>query len=61
MIPRNQLVRDENFRNQLFDAIAHLGLAVESVLGSAQDLEGAGGGGKYFLVQTRPRMGVDHA
>jgi phosphoenolpyruvate synthase/pyruvate phosphate dikinase len=55
------LVWDENFRNQMLDAIAHLGLAVESALESPQDIEGAVAGGKYFLVQTRPQMEAGHA
>jgi phosphoenolpyruvate synthase/pyruvate phosphate dikinase len=42
-------------------SIARLGLAVESALGSAQDIEGAVARGEYFLVQTRPQTGAGHA
>ena len=55
------LVWDENFRNHLLASIARLGLAVESALGSAQDIEGAVARGEYFLVQTRPQTGAGHA
>ncbi len=55
------LVWDENFRNGLFEAVARLGLAVESALESAQDIEGAFAGGKYFLLQTRLQAGAGHA
>ena len=55
------LVWNEDLRNRLFENIARLGLAVESALGSAQDIEGVVTGENYFLVQTRPQMGVDHA
>lgn len=55
------LVWDGNFRNQLLASIARLGLAVESALGSPQDIEGAVARGKYFLVQTRPQAGAGHA
>ena len=55
------LVWDEDFRNRLFESIARLGAAVELALESPQDIEGVVAGGKYFLVQTRPQVGVDHA
>jgi len=56
-----RLVWDEDFRTNLLASIARLGLAVESALGAAQDIEGAVAAGKYFLVQTRPQMRVDRA
>ena len=56
-----QLVWDEHFRNHLLDSIVRCGLTVESAPGSAQDIEGAVAKGEYFLLQTRPQMGVGRA
>ncbi len=53
-----RLVRDRGFRDDLLRAVARIGLEVEKVLGSAQDIEGAVAGGKYFVVQTRPQVGL---
>ena len=39
-------------------SIARVGLEVEKVLGSAQDIEGAVAGGQYYVVQTRPQVGL---
>jgi alpha-glucan,water dikinase len=53
-----RLVWDEGFRNDLLRSIARIGLEVEKVLGSAQDIEGAVAGGKFYVVQTRPQVGL---
>lgn len=50
------LVWDEEFRTHTLQSIAQLGIAVETALGSAQDIEGAISKGQCFLVQTRPQM-----
>jgi alpha-glucan,water dikinase len=52
------LVWDEAFRNGFLRAIAQVGLEVERVLGSAQDIEGAVTGGQFYVVQTRPQVGL---
>jgi alpha-glucan,water dikinase len=55
-----RLVWDEGFRNDLLPGIARIGLEVERMLGSAQDIEGAVAGGQFYVVQTRPQVGLDH-
>jgi alpha-glucan,water dikinase len=53
-----RLVWDEGFRNDLLRTVARVGLEVEHVLGSAQDIEGAVTGGQFYVVQTRPQVGL---
>lgn len=52
------LIWDERFRNGLLAAIAKMGLAIETAMGSPQDIEGAVAKGDYFVVQTRPQVGL---
>ena len=52
------LVWDALKRNEVFGAIAQIGIAVENALGSPQDIEGAVSRGRYFVVQTRPQVGL---
>ena len=48
---------NEDFRNQMLSAIAKSGMAIENLLDSAQDIEGAiTEDGKLFVVQTRPQV-----
>src|SRR5438552_6206273 len=53
------IVWDERLRNELLKEIARIGLALERVFGSPQDIEGAYAGGLFYVVQTRPQVGVD--
>jgi alpha-glucan,water dikinase len=53
------LVWDETFRRSLLGAVARLGLEIERVSGSPQDIEGAVAQGQYYVVQTRPQVGVE--
>ena len=53
------LVWDAAFRLDLLTRIARLGVEVERVCGSAQDIEGAIVQGRLYLVQTRPQAGAD--
>ncbi|MBV9123703.1 MAG: hypothetical protein JO112_10135, partial [Planctomycetes bacterium] len=55
---KERLVWDPDFRDGLLRAIARIGLEVENILGSPQDIEGAVAGGVYFVVQTRPQVGL---
>jgi alpha-glucan,water dikinase len=55
---RERLVWDQVFRDDLLRGIARVGLEVEKVLGSPQDIEGAASGGRLYVVQTRPQVGV---
>ena len=51
------LVWDEMFRRNLIATVARIGLEVERVSGSPQDIEGAVAQGKFYVVQTRPQVG----
>jgi alpha-glucan,water dikinase len=53
------LLWDEGFRQNMLTKVAEIGVAVERSLGSAQDIEGAVAQGKYFVVQTRPQVGLE--
>ncbi len=53
-----KLVWDATFRDELLRSIARVGLEVEHLLGSAQDIEGAIAGGACHVVQTRPQVGL---
>jgi alpha-glucan, water dikinase len=53
-----KLVWDLSFRAGLLRDIARVGLEVEKVLGSPQDIEGAVAGGRFHVVQTRPQVGL---
>jgi alpha-glucan,water dikinase len=52
------LVWDEPFRQNLLAGIARIGLEVERSCGSPQDIEGAVTGENYYVVQTRPQVGL---
>ena len=52
------LVWDEAFRQNLVATITRIGLEVERNSGSPQDIEGAVAGGSYYVVQTRPQVGL---
>jgi alpha-glucan,water dikinase len=53
-----KLVWDVKFRDELLRGIARIGVEVERLLGSAQDIEGAVVGGRFHVVQTRPQVGL---
>jgi alpha-glucan,water dikinase len=53
-----KLVWDAKFRDELLRTIARIGLEVERLLGSAQDIEGAIADGAFHVVQTRPQVGL---
>jgi alpha-glucan, water dikinase len=53
-----KLVWDQHFRDELLRSIARVGLEVERILGSPQDIEGAVTGGQFYVVQTRPQVGL---
>ena len=52
------LVWDRGFRDNMLSNIARIGLEVEQVCGSAQDIEGAVQQGDYYVVQTRAQVGL---
>ncbi len=52
------LLWDDNFRRRLLNKIAAIGETVEGAMNYPQDIEGAYSKDKYFLVQTRPQVGL---
>lgn len=53
----DRLVTDQAFRRDLLSRICKVGAAIESALGSAQDVEGVvGPDGSITVVQTRPQV-----
>jgi len=52
-------VWDEQFRADLLATISRVGLEVERVWGAPQDIEGAVSQGNYYVVQTRPQVGLE--
>ena len=50
---------DDHFRKNLLVSIAVIGTVVERVLNFPQDIEGAFSRGQYFVVQTRPQVGLE--
>jgi alpha-glucan,water dikinase len=55
---QERLVWDEGFRNELAAKIAQAGLEVERACGSPQDVEGTVANSKFYVVQTRPQVGL---
>jgi alpha-glucan,water dikinase len=56
---RERLVWDRGFRDDLLCAIARIGIEVERIVGAAQDIEGAVAGGRFYVLQTRPQVGLE--
>jgi alpha-glucan,water dikinase len=52
------LVWDAHFRKDFLVAIANIGAAIEKVMKFPQDIEGAYSDGRYYVVQTRPQVGI---
>ncbi len=50
------LVWDDKFRHDILSAITNIGISIEQVMGSPQDIEGVYAKGKYYVVQTRPQI-----
>ncbi|MGA1789918.1 MAG: phosphohistidine-like domain-containing protein [bacterium] len=59
---KDPLLWDENFRTDLLMHICEIGLAVERAFGNTpQDIEGACAKGEYYVVQSRPQVGLKGA
>jgi alpha-glucan,water dikinase len=56
-----RLVWDVTFRTQMVEAIARIGMRIEHSFGLPQDIEGAFADDQWFVVQTRPQVGLGHA
>ena len=57
---RDELLWNESLRNQILMGVARIGATTESVLGGAQDIEGVYVHGRFFVVQARPQVGLQH-
>lgn len=53
------LVWDEPFRKDFLTSVALIGTEVENVMKSPQDIEGASSKGRWYVVQTRPQVGIE--
>ncbi len=54
-----RIIWDDDFRRILLTNIIKIGIEVEKVFkGSPQDIEGAYSKGNYYVVQTRPQVGL---
>jgi alpha-glucan,water dikinase len=53
------LVQDKAFRTEFLSKLGKLGLFIEKAMGSPQDIEGAFGEERYYVVQTRPQVGLE--
>jgi alpha-glucan,water dikinase len=52
------LVQDKAFRREFLSKVAELGLLIEETMSSPQDIEGAFAEERYYVVQTRPQVGL---
>jgi alpha-glucan,water dikinase len=55
------LLWDERFLREFMITIATIGTEVEKDMGYPQDIEGVYSKGKYYVVQTRPQVGIKNA
>jgi alpha-glucan,water dikinase len=53
------LVQDKAFRREFISRVGKLGLLIEEAMGSPQDIEGAFVEQRYYVVQTRPQVGLE--
>jgi alpha-glucan,water dikinase len=53
------LVQDRAFRREFLSNVGKLGLLIEEAMGSPQDIEGAFVEERYYVVQTRPQVGLE--
>ncbi|MBF0457479.1 MAG: hypothetical protein HQK99_06250 [Nitrospirae bacterium] len=54
----NPILREEAFRNSLLSKIKEIGVTVEKAFGSPQDIEGAYANGQFYVLQSRPQVGI---
>jgi alpha-glucan,water dikinase len=57
---KEALLWDEGLRHRVLEGVAEVGIAVEKVFGTPQDIEGVYANGRFFVVQARPQVGLDH-
>ncbi len=52
------LLEDRDFAASMFAKVAQIAIEVEQACGLAQDIEGAVQAGEFYVVQTRPQVGL---
>jgi alpha-glucan,water dikinase len=57
---KEELLWNEDLCNRVLEGVADVGVAVEKVFGAPQDIEGTYAKGRFFVVQARPQVGLDH-
>ncbi len=55
---KDPLIWDVRFRGEFSLSVVEIGIKVEEVMGSPQDIEGAYSKGRFFVVQSRPQVGI---
>jgi len=55
---KDPLLVDPSFQKTFLLSVAKIGIEVEKALGVPQDIEGAFSKGNYYVVQTRPQVGI---
>jgi alpha-glucan,water dikinase len=53
------LLRDKTFCSEFLARVGRIGLLIEKAMGSPQDIEGVFKDGRYYVVQTRPQVGLE--
>jgi alpha-glucan,water dikinase len=53
------LIQDKAFRGEFLSKVGKLGHLIELAMGAPQDIEGAFVDGRYYVVQTRPQVGLE--
>jgi alpha-glucan,water dikinase len=54
------LLWDDSFRREFMAAVAEIGTEVEKALGPPQDIEGAYSKERFYVVQSRPQVGIEN-
>src|SRR5439155_1547468 len=54
----NPLVWDTGIRTEVLGKMAQVGCIVEQLFGAPQDIEGAFANGRFYVVQSRPQVGL---
>lgn len=54
----DELLWNEERRNQLLGDVTRIGTAIEELFGSPQDIEGAYARGRFTVLQARPQVGL---
>lgn len=55
---KEPLLADPDYRDQILSRIAQIGVAVENSAEYPQDIEGVYSKGRFYVVQTRPQVGM---